>query len=66
MSNEKQNVMPCNKMSDTKSLSSMALGMAYVPWQQNFGNTYELDKAFCAGTIFPCLDKPFLGRSGCR
>lgn len=41
----------------------MALAMAYVPWQ-NFKNTYELDKAIAAGTIFPELDKPFLGKRG--
>ena len=36
--------------------------MAYVPWQRNC-NTYEnLDEAFKTGTIFPELNKPFLGR----
>lgn len=38
------------------------LAIANVPWQY-FKNSYEPAKAFMAGTIFPELDKPFLGRS---
>lgn len=41
------------------------VGMAYVPWQQ-FGPLYEIDKGFMTGTIFPELDKPFLGRRAFR
>lgn len=41
------------------------LAMAYVPWQQ-FNETYEPAKALKTGTIFPELDKPFLGRKGVR
>ncbi|MGN0383280.1 MAG: spore coat associated protein CotJA [Eubacterium sp.] len=41
---------------------SMAIGMAYVPWQQ-WSNVYEIEKGFCIGTIFPDLNKPFLGRA---
>lgn len=37
------------------------VAMAYVPWQK-FTNTYEPQKALMAGTIFPELDLPFLGR----
>ena len=35
------------------------IAMAYVPWQQ-WSNTYDLDRALPAGTIFPELDFPFL------
>ena len=35
--------------------------MAYVPWQY-FTTVYEPDKALEVGTIFPELDKPFVGR----
>lgn len=35
------------------------LAMAYVPWQE-FGEVYPLERGFQAGTIFPCLDLPFL------
>lgn len=41
------------------------VAMAYVPWQ-HFSDTYEPDKALQCGTIFPELNKPFLGRKGCR
>lgn len=37
--------------------------MAYVPWQY-FSKSYEPQKALMVGTIFPELDKPFLGRKG--
>lgn len=46
-------------------LSGLALAMAYVPWQC-WNQTYELEKALMCGTIFPELDKPFLGRRGVR
>lgn len=39
------------------------LAMAYVP-KQKFLNVYEPDKALKIGTIFPELNKPFLGRRG--
>ena len=38
------------------------LAMAYVPWQEFQGMYDDLEKAYCAGTIFPELDKPFTGR----
>lgn len=37
--------------------------MAYVPFQQ-WGQTYEPERALDAGTLFPDLDKPFYGRRG--
>ena len=47
-------------------LDKMPLAMAYVPWQQ-WTKTYELERALSAGTIFPELDKPFMGvrKGGC-
>lgn len=44
-------------------LQSMPLVMAYVPWQF-WGRTLEPEKALCCGTIFPELNKPFLGKRG--
>lgn len=42
------------------------LAMGYVP-EQYWGETYELCRGLSAGTIFPCLHKPFCGRGGkCR
>ena len=40
----------------------VAVAMAYVPFQE-CNDVYPCDKALCAGTIFPVLDKPFL--AGC-
>ncbi len=36
-----------------------ALAMAFVPFQGR-AEVYECDKALMRGTLFPCLDKPFL------
>ncbi|MCI9020553.1 MAG: spore coat associated protein CotJA [Eubacterium sp.] len=41
------------------------LAISTVPWQQ-LASTYEPEQAFRTGTIFPELDKPFLGRSVMR
>lgn len=39
------------------------VAMAYVPWQRFEDGMYEdLEKAYCIGTIFPELNKPFTGR----
>lgn len=38
------------------------VGMAYVPWQHFMGIYEDLEKAYCIGTIFPELNKPFTGR----
>ena len=37
-----------------------ALGICYVPMQE-WGGLYGEDEAFAAGTVFSCLDMPFLG-----
>lgn len=34
--------------------------MAYVPFQQ-WSEVYSAEKGLCAGTLFPCLDLPFMG-----
>ncbi|MCM1254050.1 MAG: spore coat associated protein CotJA [Clostridium sp.] len=42
------------------------VAMAYVPWQR-LTNIYEdLDEALLNGTIFPELNKPFMGRRCCQ
>ena len=38
------------------------VAMAYVPWQRMTGIFVNLEEAFCCGTIFPELNKPFTGR----
>lgn len=42
----------------------ISYAMAYVPYQQ-WSKTYEPSLGFQRGTIFPCLDKPFLGEERC-
>lgn len=46
-------------------LSGMPIAMAYVPWQE-WQNLHSAEKAFCQGTIFEDLDKPFLRIGGCQ
>lgn len=48
------------------SEKNWALAMAYVPWQQ-WGDLYDEAVALQRGTLFPDLDKPFLGgRRNCN
>lgn len=47
---------PFDKKSDNTPVA-----MAYVPWQR-FKMYENLEEAFHTGTIFPDLNKPFLGR----
>ncbi|MCI8693949.1 MAG: spore coat associated protein CotJA [Lachnospiraceae bacterium] len=44
------------------NMDEFPVAMAYVPWQRFDGMYDDLEKAYCAGTIFPELDKPFTGR----
>ena len=46
---------------DKKYTENMSVAMAYVPWQR-FKMYENLEEAFKTGTIFPDLNKPFLGR----
>jgi len=41
-------------------LSDLPLAMAYVP-MQGWEETYEPAEALMNGTVFPCLNLPFLG-----
>ena len=45
----------------TASACDCYLAIANVPWQY-FTNSYDPERALRAGTMFPELDKPFLGR----
>lgn len=45
-----------------KSIDNFTVAMSYVPWQ-HFNQIYEnLEEAYREGTIFPELNKPFMGR----
>lgn len=52
----------CSQNTDRTLAENMALAMAYVPWQE-WKQVYEPCQALEAGTIFPELNLPFLGRS---
>ena len=39
------------------------LAMAYVPMQE-YGVLYDEADALTAGTLYPDLDKPFVGKAG--
>ncbi len=45
---------------DSINPNLLSLAMGFVPMQE-FGTVYEPNLAFNRGTIFPGLDKPFLG-----
>ena len=50
----------CEIKQPTPLPSVVVEAMAYVPFQQ-YKTVYSEDKGFERGTIFPELDKPFLG-----
>ena len=53
--------IPQNSRFNNVMLKDLPLTMAYVPFQ-NIEGVYSNDEALKAGTLFPNLDKPFLGR----
>lgn len=58
------NMMPGNTGSGSNSIAvcvdNLPLAMAYVP-MQSWEETYEPAEALMNGTVFPCLNLPFLG-----
>ena len=60
-----------NQATKTAFPTDTALAIGYVKWQELF-ETYDPEKGYVAGTIFPELNKPFYGRrarygmQGCR
>ena len=44
----------------TSDFENWPIAMAYVPWQ-SWKKTYEPAEGLKNGTIFPCLNLPFLG-----
>ncbi len=51
-----------NNYHSDKPIDNFVIAMAYVPWQQ-FAKIYDnLEEAYKEGTIFPELNKPFMGR----
>lgn len=52
-----------NRIYHHLSEADAPLAMSYVPYQQ-WSTTFEPCKGLQAGTIFPCLYKPFCGKGG--
>lgn len=64
--NMQNQITPSCSMNQENDIDrDFVVAMAYVPWQK-FGPLYEAEKGLMAGTIFPELDKPFLGRRAFR
>lgn len=59
----RQEKRECVSYAASSCLNNKPIAMAYVPWQ-HFNSVYEPDKALMCGTIFPELNKPFLGKRG--
>ncbi len=61
-----QSVSPCKpeprQAEICPPVQEAVLAMAYVH-VQTFGETYDPCTALIAGTLFPCLDKPFCGET---
>ncbi|MDD3183810.1 MAG: spore coat associated protein CotJA [Anaerostipes sp.] len=55
----------CSEEQNKQDIDSLALAMAYVPWQ-HWNHVYSPEEGIRCGTIFPELNKPFYGRAGCR
>lgn len=69
MESRNKSYYSCDKVEDTdiyELVDRLPLTMAYVP-DQRFKTTFELQRGFHVGTIFPELCKPFCGKRGvCR
>lgn len=50
----------CENTAVFTNCPDQVLAMAYVPFQR-FGDVYEVERGFIAGTLFAELDKPFKG-----
>ena len=52
-------------MPKTALPSDMAFAMAYVPFQP-WQKPYDAEAGLERGTVFPCLDKPFIGEEAVK
>lgn len=59
---EEINGQACGLYDDPAALPTDPVpAMAYVPYQQWSNMLHSPERALAAGTLFPVLDKPFLG-----
>ena len=54
-----------NENKCVNELDSLPLAMAYVPIQE-WETPYDVKTGFERGTMFPSLDKPFIGKEAIR
>lgn len=64
LSNDSEDRMDC-PMPKTEFPAETPLAMAYVPFQV-WEEPYDSDTALSRGTVFPSLDKPFIGEEAVR
>ncbi|MGN0375013.1 MAG: spore coat associated protein CotJA [Butyrivibrio sp.] len=57
---------PERTMENTMPPCFPSLAVSRVVFQPFGSQTYDVCTAFMRGTIYPDLDKPFLGKGGCR
>ena len=58
---------PCNMVNPCPSCPcAWPLAMAGVNRQRPGSPTYDIETAFMVGTLFKDLNKPFVGKGGCR
>lgn len=53
-------IFTVNMTTPVQNNRKQVVAMAYIP-DQKFDTVYEPDKAYDRGTLYPELDKPFLG-----
>lgn len=65
---QRQGCGPCSAMDrmPDRMPERASLAVASVVMQPLGSETYCLDAAFLNGTIYPSLNKPFMGKGGCR
>ena len=61
---EKPEAASC-PLASTKFPKEMPYAMAYVPFQ-TWQKPYDCEAALSRGTIFPALDKPFIGEEAVK
>lgn len=61
--NEKDSIVNC-PLPKSVFPENMPLAMAYIPFQ-SWEKPYDTAVALNRGTIFPALDKPFIGERYC-
>ncbi|MGN0448343.1 MAG: spore coat associated protein CotJA [Acutalibacteraceae bacterium] len=63
--NQKSDTVTCSCNCERSALPSCPqVAMAYVPFQQS-SEVYPAETGICKGTMFPCLDLPFM-RGCCK